>query len=128
MAVSTFDDKSKQPTASELEAALGEAATWLEDVEQHLADQYGEVTREFKFYSKKAGWTMALKHKKRRVFHLIPQSGLFTVVFALGKRAVSAAQESALPEESKAAIKAPASTSRGDLFASTSRPSRTSRL
>ena len=104
MAASIFDDKSKQPTASELDEVLGEASALLEDIEQHLVDQFGEVTREFKFYSKKAGWTMALKHRDRRVFHLIPQSGLFTVVFTLGKRAVSAAQKSALPEEIKAAI------------------------
>ena len=104
MAASIFDDKPKQPTASELDEALGEVADLLEDIEQHLADQFGEVTREFKFYSKKAGWTMALKHGNRRIFHLIPQSGLFTVVFTLGKRAVSAAQESGLPEEIKAAI------------------------
>ena len=104
MAASIFDNKSKLPIASELDAALGEAAALLEDIERYLVDQFGEVTREFKFYSKKAGWTMALKHKERRVFHLIPQSGLFTVVFTLGKRAVSAAQESGLPEEIKAAI------------------------
>ena len=104
MAASIFDDKLKQPTISELKAALGEATALLEDIEQHLTAQFGEVTREFKFYSKKAGWTMALKRGDRRVFHLIPQSGLFTVVFTLGKRAVSAAQESGLPEEIKAAI------------------------
>ena len=104
MAASIFDDKSKQPTVSELDEALGEATALLEDIEQYLVDRFGEVTREFKFYSKKAGWTLAMKHEERRVFHLIPQSGLFTVVFTLGKRAVSAAQESTLPGEIKAAI------------------------
>ena len=104
MSVSSFDDKSKEPTSLELDKALGKTATLLKDIEQHLLDQFGELTQEWKFYSKKAGWTLALAHKGRRVLHLIPQSGLFTVVFTLGKRAVSASQESNLPEEMLSAI------------------------
>ncbi len=104
MTVSVFDDKSKEPTSAKLDKALGETATLLKNIEQHLLDQSGELTHEWKFYSKKAGWTLALAHKGRRVFHLIPQSGLFTVVFTLGKRAVSASQESSLPEEILSAI------------------------
>lgn len=104
MTVSVFDDKSKEPTSSELDKALGQTATLLKNIEQHLLDQFGELTHEWKFYSKKAGWTLALAHKDRRVLHLIPQSGLFTVVFTLGKRAVSASQESSLPKEILSAI------------------------
>jgi hypothetical protein len=104
MTVSVFDDKSKEPTSSELDKALGETATLLKNIEQNLLDQFGELTHEWKFYSKKAGWTLALAHKGRRVLHLIPQSGLFTVVFTLGKRAVAASQKSSLPEEILSAI------------------------
>jgi len=105
MASSIFDEKSKQPTKSDLYAVLGEAAVWLKDIEQYLADRFGEVTHEFKFYSKKAGWTMALVHKKRRVFHLVPRAGSFEVVFTLGERAVAAAQKSGLSDEVVAGIK-----------------------
>ncbi len=104
MTVSVFDDKSKEPASSELDKALGETAILLKNIEQHLLDQFGELTHEWKFYSKKAGWTLALAHKGRRVLHLIPQSGLFTVVFTLGRRAVSASQESSLPKEILSAI------------------------
>lgn len=54
MAASIFDDKSKQPSASELDAALGEVAALLEDIERYLVEQFGEIVREFKFYSKAA--------------------------------------------------------------------------
>ena len=104
MAVSVFDDKAKEPTSSELYKAVGETATLLKDIEQHLADEFGDLTHEWKFYGRKAGWTLALGHKGRRMLHLIPRSGLFTVVFTLGKRAVSACQESDLPEEILSAI------------------------
>jgi hypothetical protein len=101
---SVFADKSKEPTSSELDEALGETATLLRAIEQHLLDQFGELTREWKFYGKKAGWTLALAHKGRRVFHLIPQTGFFTVVFTLGKRAVLASEGTNLPEEILSAI------------------------
>lgn len=102
--MSIFDDKSQQPDTFALDKALGETAALLKDLEQHLVAEFGEVTREWKFYGKKAGWTLAIAHKKRRVFHLIPQSGFFTVVFTLGKQAVLAAQHSCLPEELLSAI------------------------
>jgi len=104
MSASVFDDKLKQPTSIELDEVLGEATALLQEIEQHLVAEFGEVTREWKFYGKKAGWTLAIAHKKRRVFHLIPQSGSFTVVFTLGKQAVLAAQHSGLPEEILSAI------------------------
>lgn len=97
MAESIFDDKSKAPMTSEIEAALGKTAALLKNIEQQLIEEYGEIIREWKFYSKKAGWTLALVYKERRVFHLIPRTGLFTVVFTLGNRAVSAARGSGLP-------------------------------
>ena len=97
MAESIFDDKSKAPTSSELGKALGKTAILLQEIEQHLFEQFGEITREWKFYGKKAGWTLALVYKDRRVFHLIPRSGLFTIVFTLGKRAVLISQGSDLP-------------------------------
>ena len=99
MTESDFVDKSQEPNSSDLEKALGKTAILLQSIEQHLFSQFGELTREWRFYSKKAGWTLALAHKGRRVFHLIPQSGFFTVVFILGERAVLASRESNLPEE-----------------------------
>jgi hypothetical protein len=76
----------------------------LNTIEQCLLDQFGELTREWKFYGKKAGWTLALKHKDRRIFHLIPRPDFFTVVFTLGKRAVSATKKIELPGEILSAI------------------------
>ena len=104
MAESIFDDKSKAPTSTELDKALGKTAALLKEIEQHLFDQFGEITREWKFYGKKAGWTLALIYQDRRILHLIPRSGLFTVVFTLGKRAVLASQESDLPVEILSAL------------------------
>jgi hypothetical protein len=104
MAESIFDDKSKTPTSSELDNALGESAALLREIEQNFSEQFGEIIREWKFYGKKAGWTLALLSKNRRILHVIPRAGLFTVVFTLGKQAVLVSQASDLPEKILTAI------------------------
>lgn len=57
------------------------------------------------FYGKKAGWTLALGHGGRRILHLIPRSGLFTVVYTLGKRAQEVCKGSPLPPEILSALR-----------------------
>jgi len=69
MAASVFDDRLREPTSAELDKALGETATLLESIEQHIVDQFGALGREWKFYSKKAGWTLALAHEGRGQTH-----------------------------------------------------------
>jgi len=46
MTVSIFDDKSTEPTLSDLNQVLGKTATLLEDIELYLVDQLGELARE----------------------------------------------------------------------------------
>ena len=99
MAESIFDSKARQPTRADLLDAVGETAEQFRDLEQRLTDEYGQLTPEWKFYGKRAGWTLALGCKGRRILHLIPRSGLFTVVLTLGKKAALACREARLPEE-----------------------------
>jgi hypothetical protein len=88
MAASIFVDKSTEPTSTQLDEALGDTA----------------------------GWTLALAHRGRRVFHLTPHSGFFTVVFTLGDRAVTTAMRSNLPEEILSAIKSARKYAEGRSF------------
>jgi len=104
MAESIFDDKSQAPTVPELEKALGKSTALLKNIEADLGDQLGEIKREWKFYSKKAGLTFALIHRGRRLFHLIPRSGFFTLVITLGTKAVLESRTIGLPTEIISAI------------------------
>jgi hypothetical protein len=104
MAESFFGDKSKPPTVLELEKALGKSTDLLKNIEAHLLEQFGEIEREWKFYSKKAGWTFALVNNGRRLLHLIPRSAFFTVVITLGMKAVLASRTIGLPSEILSAI------------------------
>lgn len=104
MAESVFEDKSVPPTNADLEVALAGAGPLLAEIERALAEQFGAVTREWKFYGKQAGWTLALVHRGLRVSHLIPRPGLFTAVITLGPRAVVACEGSDLPGQVLSAI------------------------
>ena len=99
MAESIFEDKSKAPTEAEFEKALGASASLFMNIEKHLIEKLGEIEREWKFYGKKAGWTVALVHSGRRLLHLIPRSGFFTVIITLGKKAVTASRTIGLPAD-----------------------------
>lgn len=98
-----FLGKTIEPSASEVESALGPAApawrellNWLRE-EQKLSDQ------EWTSYSPKYGWTLRVKRKQRNIVYMAPGSGCFRVSFILGDRAVAAAHASKLP---KAVLKA----------------------
>ena len=104
MAESIFEDKSEIPSTSELEKALGKSNILLKNIEKHLQNEPGEIEREWKFYSKKAGWTFALVHRGKRLLHLIPRSGFFTVVVTLGMKAAEASEKIGLPPHILSAI------------------------
>ncbi len=99
-----FPDKSQTPSSQDLDAALGGAAFLLKEIEAYLDTCGHNPFREWKFYSKAAGWTVAIRVKKRTVFHLLPGNDRFTVVFTLGRSAVAAAAEIALPKVISALI------------------------
>jgi hypothetical protein len=104
MAASALSDKAVMPTRRDLDELLSESAALLQDIEAFLLDHCAGWTLEWKYYGKQAGWTAAYEFNGRRIFHLIPQAGHFTVVFVLGKRAVSACRESRLPEAIKSSV------------------------
>ena len=92
-----FIDKPGKPTDEELAAELGQAKTLWDRLLAHLAES-DIGTQEWNSYSRKAGWSLRLKHGKRTILYLSPSRGCFGVSFALGDRAVEAARHSRLPQ------------------------------
>ena len=97
MLPNAFIDKPKKPTAAELTAALGPAKALWDQLVADLAEQYDVTVQEWNSYSRKAGWSLRLKHKDRNILYLTPCRGSFFVSFALGDKAVEAARQSRLP-------------------------------
>lgn len=87
----------KCPTEAEVAAKLGAAKTLWDQLIAGLAES-GIVDQEWNSYSRKAGWALRLKVKKRNIVYLSPYSGGFGVAFALGEKAVEAARHSTLPK------------------------------
>jgi hypothetical protein len=89
--------KAKKPTEEELATALGPAKAVWDLFIYRLAEENGVDVQEWSSYSRKAGWSLRLKHKKRTIVWLAPCQGCFRVAFILGEKAMKAARECQLP-------------------------------
>jgi hypothetical protein len=99
MAASVFDDKSKMPDAKSLGRVLQDTKPVWQEILAHLDQEYGDIHKEWKHYSKKSGWVLKVIQKKRTVFYLIPHEGCFDLSFIFGDKAVAAAEKSTLPKK-----------------------------
>ena len=97
MALSAFDNRSKQPLQGELTEVLGQAAQLWDQLISNVRCRFDPLAEEWGFSGKKWGWALRLKHKKRAVLYLTPSDGFFYAGFALGQKAVDAAHDSDLP-------------------------------
>jgi uncharacterized protein DUF3788 len=98
MALSVFDDIAQRPDAESLKAALGPASPLWDAIRPFASSHWDPVGEEWVFSSKKAGWSVRLRHKGKIVLYLIPQEGYFLVGFVLGDRAVEEARRAGLPK------------------------------
>jgi hypothetical protein len=104
MALSAFDDKSKEPGTSDLQKMLGRTSSHWNDLKTHIAAEYAPLDDTWNFAGAKWGWSLRLEQKKRTVLYMTPCKGHFLVGFALGERAVRTAHDSDLPEAILAVI------------------------
>jgi hypothetical protein len=96
-----FIGKTKKPTEEELAAALGPARAVWDRFIAELAEEHGVDGQEWNCYSRKAGWSLRLKQKKRTIVWMSPCEGSFRVAFILGEKAMQTARTSALPARVK---------------------------
>jgi hypothetical protein len=97
MLPNAFVDKPKKPTDAELAEALGPAKALWNQLLAGLAERCNIDGQEWSSYSRKAGWSLRVKHKERIIVYLSPCRGCFRASFALGDKALQAARQSGLP-------------------------------
>jgi len=98
--LNAFIGKAEQPSAEEVSAALGPAASLWNDLLGGMAKNLGVATQEWKgTFAKKYGWSLQLKLKKRTIVHLSPRLGCFQVAFIFGDKALAAAKAAKLPKK-----------------------------
>jgi len=93
-----FVGKAKKPTEEELAAALGPAKVVWDRFIAELAEKNGVDVQEWSSYSRKTGWSLRLKRKKRTIVWLAPCRGCFRVAFILGDKAMKTARECQFPK------------------------------
>ena len=98
MATSILDDKSIIPDDDQLKDVLGKTLQLWSAINKYFEDKQRDVQEEWKFYSKKSGWSAKLIHKKRTILYLIPRKSYFMAAFVFGDKAVAAAEQSTIPE------------------------------
>jgi len=99
MATSIFDVKEQIPDDNNIAEVLGSAKKLWDTLKTHIFENYKGVKDEWKFYSKKSGWTLVFKKKSRTLLYFIPCKEYFKVFFVFGENAINASKISLLPEQ-----------------------------
>ncbi len=94
-----FIGREETPAEADLTAELGPAKALWDSLADALAGLVGADVREWKSYSRKAGWSLRLKRGDRIIVYLSPCRGCFVASFALGDRAMRATREAGLPKK-----------------------------
>ncbi len=95
-----FPDKSQPPTDADLTIVLGRAKRHWDNIRDHAQETNPDASPEWKFYTKKSGWSFLLRGKRRNVLYMLPTGKrCFTVAFLFNKKAVQAAEHAGLPDD-----------------------------
>jgi hypothetical protein len=104
MALSAFDNKSRQPDADELRATLGRSSRCWTGLLAHAESRYPPLEKTWQFAGAKWGWSLRLKRKKRTILYMTPRRRHFLVGLVLGEKAVRAAHQTQLSASTLEAV------------------------
>ena len=100
-----FLDKSTQPTERQLKDAIADKYEYWIEIKNRIAELYGDTKGEWKFYSKKSGWTLKTLLKKRNLFFFQPVANYFSLTFVFGDKAANVIEESDVSEALKRVLR-----------------------
>ena len=83
---------------------MGRAGARWDELVAYISSEYAPLTTKWGFAGAKWGWSLRLTQKKRTVLYMTPQERYFLVGFALGEKAVRAANAIPLDESVLALI------------------------
>jgi len=104
MAMSIFDDKATIPNDEMVDTVIANSAGLWNKLKSHVLANYQGTNQEWKFYSKKAGWSLIFKQNKRTLFYFVPCDGYFMIALVLGEKAEKVVEQSSIPEHIKKII------------------------
>ncbi len=96
-----FLDKSKPPGEIELNEKAPLSNNILNKIKNYLTSRNISVTEEWKYYSKKTGWTKKILMNKRNLLFFTPCISGPNISFVFGDKAVLEINNSKLPQKIK---------------------------
>lgn len=106
VALSALEDKSHQPTASDLAATIGKSTSLWKTIVTEIAKAHSPIDEVWNFAGAKFGWSLRLRKRDRVILYLIPQTNGFLAGIVLGEKAVEAAREAHIREDVRTMIDA----------------------
>ncbi len=100
-----FTNSDVKPDKRMLADALGTTFKYWKDIKSNLEKDFGTLTEEWKYYGKNTWWVMKLVSRTRNMFFFTPCDKFFRISFIFGDRAVTAVENSELPENIKSELK-----------------------
>lgn len=104
MALSIFEDKTKEPGENELKMALGGTYPVWSEIKNFVHINYNGAIEEWKHSGKNYGWGFRLRDKKRVIIYLTPCEGYFKASLVLGAKATTQALSRNISNEIKTII------------------------
>jgi len=104
VATSIFTDKAVVPNDNMVDTVLADKKPLWDKLKSHVAENYQGINREWKMYSKKAGWNLVFKKEKRTLFYFVPCDHYFMIAFVFGTKAVDTAMQSDISDNVKKEI------------------------
>lgn len=98
MSLSIFGGKDIMPNEEMLAGVLTDSKALWDSIKNHLTATCSNISEQWKYYSKKAGWSLVIKNGERTILYLIPLNNGFKANFVFGEKAVVIAQTAGLPE------------------------------
>ena len=93
-----FTDKSHRPTDSDLAKVLGRAKRHWDSLQAHALSAIRAAKADWKHYAGKSGWVFVVRDKRRNLLYMRPLDKRFMASLAFSQQAVTAAEQSDLPD------------------------------
>lgn len=103
MTTGAFMDKTHEPTAEEVLAALGPSGPRWQALVRYVSDTY-QVEGELLFAGKKDGWAVRYKKGGKPLLWLYPMAGRFRALVVLGQAGTEKALASPLSDRTRKVI------------------------
>lgn len=103
MSHGVFIDRASRPGEAEIETALaGAAPLWSELIS--FVEESFRVSRDWKFYGKSYGWSLAFKRSGKALVSFYPNAGFFTAQVILKEQQIALVPSELMIPELEAAI------------------------